>query len=76
MAGGDGMDTERVYTVSEVAALLHISIETVRRWLRSGELQGFMLGGTKMGYRIRATEVTRFLAAREKAAGSAPKRAA
>jgi len=59
------MDDERVLTVPEVAAMLHVGEETIRRWLRRGELRGFMLGGTKLGYRVRASEVARFIAERE-----------
>ena len=62
------MDGDRVLTVPEVAELLHVGEETVRRWLRRGELQGFLLGGTKLGYRVRLSEVERFLAAQEQAA--------
>jgi excisionase family DNA binding protein len=65
------MDRDRVYTVPEVAELLHVGPETIRRWLRRGELQGFMLGGTKLGYRVRGSEIARFLAAREKASKTA-----
>jgi excisionase family DNA binding protein len=65
------MEPDRVYTVPEVAELLQVGQETIRRWLRRGELQGFMLGGTKLGYRVRGSEITRFLAAREQAAKTA-----
>ena len=60
------MEANRVYTVPEVAALLQVGEETVRRWLRRGELQGFRLGGTKLGYRVRGTELLRFVEARER----------
>jgi len=62
------MEPDRVYTVPEVADLLRVGQETVRRWLRRGELQGFMLGGTKLGYRVRGAEILRFLEARERQA--------
>jgi excisionase family DNA binding protein len=62
------IEPERVYTVPEVAEVLQVGPETVRRWLRRGELQGFMLGGTKLGYRVRGSEIQRFIEAREQAA--------
>jgi excisionase family DNA binding protein len=46
------MAGERLLTVAEVADRLRMSEETVRRWLRSGRLEGFRIGGTKLGYRI------------------------
>jgi excisionase family DNA binding protein len=65
------MDEDRVLTVPEVAAMLQVGDETVRRWLRKNELQGFLLGGTKLGYRVRLSEVQRFITAREQAAKTA-----
>ena len=65
------LEPERVYTVSDVAALLQVGPETVRRWLRRGDLLGFMLGGTKLGYRIRGSEIQRFIEVREQAAKKA-----
>jgi excisionase family DNA binding protein len=62
------VEPDRVYTVPQVAELLHVGAETVRRWLRRGELQGFMLGGTKLGYRVRGSELLRFIQEREQAA--------
>jgi excisionase family DNA binding protein len=48
-------------TVAEVAAQLKVPPATIRRWLREKRLHGVMLGGTKLGYRIRASELARFL---------------
>ncbi len=47
--------------VDEVASRLRVSDETVRRLLRKGTLRGIRLGSTKMGWRIRASEVDLFL---------------
>ena len=55
------MAEERLYTVNEVADHLKTTPETVRRWLRSGRLQGIRLGGTKLGYRVSASALERFL---------------
>ena len=48
-------------TVADVARRVRVSEETVRRWLRAGQLRGLRLGGTKLGYRIRAADLDRFL---------------
>ncbi len=54
-------ERERFLTVAEVARELRVSPETVRRWLRAGQLRGVRLGGDKAGYRIAAAELERFL---------------
>ena len=48
-------------TVADIAARVKVSELTVRRWLRSGRLSGVMLGGKKLGYRVRESELQRFL---------------
>ena len=53
--------SERVLTVPEVAERLRINQVTVRRWLRTGKIQGVRLGGTRAGYRIAESEVDRLL---------------
>jgi excisionase family DNA binding protein len=50
-----------MYTVREVAELFGADDETVRRWLRTGRIKGFMPGGQKLGYRIHDSEVERLL---------------
>jgi excisionase family DNA binding protein len=52
---------EPLLTVREVAQRIRASRESVRRWIRDGRLQATRPGGTKLGYRIRESEVTRFL---------------
>ena len=62
MIGPPGdMDSDRLLRVEQVAERLDISVETVRRWLRSGHLRGVRLGGTKAGWRIPESEVWRLL---------------
>lgn len=46
-------------TVKQVAERLDVRQETVRRWINEGKLKGTMIGGTKTGYRILASEVER-----------------
>jgi excisionase family DNA binding protein len=53
--------TEKLLTVETVAERLHVHPETVRRWLRKGEIEGIRLGKSRLGWRIRASELDRFL---------------
>jgi excisionase family DNA binding protein len=59
------LDDDRLLTVPDVARILGAQPETVRRWLRAGALRGFRPGGKRLGYRIRESEIRRFLAERE-----------
>src|SRR5579863_9469787 len=45
-------------TTSDVAKRLDVSLDTVRRWLRSGELKGSPFG--RAGYRIEDTDFQEF----------------
>jgi excisionase family DNA binding protein len=58
----DLLDRE-LLTVDQVATYLQVHRETVRKWLRSGELVGVNLGGVA-GWRIRREEVERFIQSR------------
>jgi excisionase family DNA binding protein len=49
------------YTVKEIAIDLDVSTETVRTWIRNGELKAIDIG---KGYRIPIEEYHRFLKAR------------
>jgi excisionase family DNA binding protein len=60
------MEEERWYTVEEVVDMLKVHEQTVRRWLKTGELHGVLLG-RKAGWRIRASEMERFLNERDTA---------
>lgn len=52
-------------SVQDVATLLRVNEETVRRWVRSGDLPVLRLGDdVRSGYRIRRDEVERFIAER------------
>jgi len=57
------MGEERWYTVGEIVEMLKVHEQTVRRWLREGELRGYNLGG-KSGYRIKASDLVAFLETR------------
>jgi excisionase family DNA binding protein len=54
---------EQLLTVAQVADRLQVNSETVRRWLRSGELPGILLGD-RAGYRVSAADLKAFLDAR------------
>ncbi len=60
------MTEERWYTVEEIVDMLKVHEQTVRRWLKQEELHGVLLG-RKAGWRIRASELERFLAERDTA---------
>ena len=51
-------------TTSDVATRLGVSLDTVRRWLRSGELNGTPFG--RAGYRIDDADFQAFLALRRR----------
>lgn len=54
------MVDERWFTVTQIADMLQVHEQTVRRWLRDGDLHGRNFGG-KTGYRVRSSELQRFL---------------
>jgi len=53
-------DNETLLTVDVVAERLDVHKQTVRKWLREGQLHGVLLG-RRGGYRIRESEVDRLL---------------
>ncbi len=56
-----------MYTVGQVAKLLGVNKETVRRWIRSGKLEVGSLGSRKGGYLITQSALDVFQASRGKA---------
>ncbi len=60
---------ERWLTIEDVVNLLHVHEQTVRRWIKEGNLPGILLG-RKAGYRIRERDLTRFLEARSVETGA------
>jgi excisionase family DNA binding protein len=54
------MAEDRWLTVAEIAERLRVHEQTVRRWLRSGELPGRALG-RKAGWRIREADLEEFM---------------
>jgi len=47
-------------TVHDIAALLHASEDTVRRWIRAGRLRANFFGG-RIGYRVTDSDLQEFL---------------
>lgn len=48
----------------QVADLLGVNEETVRRWIRSGDLPVLSLGSARAGYRIRDDDLVAFIRSR------------
>jgi excisionase family DNA binding protein len=57
---------ERFLTVEQVAIELHLHIETVRRYLRSGELKGFQIS-RQAGWLVARDDLEQFIAERRAA---------
>lgn len=60
-----------VLTVEQIADYLQVHPETVRRWLRDRQLIGMNLSG-KSGWRVRRTELERFMLALEGGSEAGP----
>jgi excisionase family DNA binding protein len=54
---------DELMTVDEVATMLRLDPQTIRKWLRLGTLPGFRLGSKQAGWRVRRSEVEQFLEA-------------
>jgi excisionase family DNA binding protein len=54
------MAKDKLLTLDEVAEQLSVNVETVRRWIRSGELEGIDLGG-RAGYRVTESALDKFI---------------
>lgn len=56
---------DELLTTDEVAARLKLNAETIRKWIRVGKLRAlnFSAGSIRGDYRIRASELEKFLAA-------------
>lgn len=62
------MPKEVLYTVDEVAAQLSVHPETVRNWIKTGQLIAINLGGSA-GYRISEADLADFLRKRRSTSG-------
>lgn len=52
---------DRLLTVEQVAERLGASGWTVRRWLREGKLKGRKIGGDRLGYRVKESDLEAFI---------------
>ena len=54
---------DELLTVREITQRLKVHEETVRRWIREGELPAILLGSSKGGYRVKDSDLNAFLSA-------------
>jgi excisionase family DNA binding protein len=54
------MADERWYDVKYIVALLGVHEQTVRRWIKQGDLPAILFG-RKGGYRVKASDLDAFL---------------
>ena len=57
---------DKIYVVEDIAEMFNVSFETVRRWIRSGELKGICDTSLKMGYTIYERDLFTFMDKRPK----------
>jgi len=55
-------DDVELLTVAEIALKLKVTPTTVLRWIRDKRVPASKPGGDKMGYRVRADDLERFIA--------------
>ena len=67
----DSSTQDEWLTVREITQELKVHEESVRRWIRSGDLPAILLGSNKGGYRIRRTDLDRFIEEKFGALGKA-----
>jgi len=56
-------ETKRWYTVADVVRELHVHEQTVRRWIKVGDLPAYALGD-RAGYRIDRADLAAFMEGR------------
>jgi excisionase family DNA binding protein len=56
------MSDEQWYDVKQIVAKLQVHEQTVRKWIKDGELPAIMFG-RKGGYRVKASDLDAFLEA-------------
>jgi len=54
-------EQEQWLTVQDITRRLQVHEETVRRWIRGGDLPAILLGSAKGGYRVREIDYDRFV---------------
>ena len=63
------LDQDEYLTISEIAAELKLSPETIRQWIVKGELEGTRAGKS---WRVRRSDLRRMLTGQRPAAGANP----
>ena len=63
----DQPDQDEWLTVAEITRELKVHEETVRRWIRSGALPATLLRNIRTGYRVRRSDLERFMGTNETA---------
>ena len=58
------MTDERMLTVREITQRLGVHENTVLRWLQKGELRGYRFGGRRSGWKVRESDLLRFVESR------------
>lgn len=53
--------TTKIYTINDVASLLIVDGETIRKWIREDELNGIRIGAKKEGYIILDNDLQTFM---------------
>jgi excisionase family DNA binding protein len=53
-------ESEKMFTVKEVAEQLRVDEKTVRRWIQKGELIALNVGGVRPDYRISVSHLEAF----------------
>jgi len=69
------MDGERWLTVAQAAEVAQVHPETLRAWLRRGKVPGNLIS-RRAGYRIRQSDLERFLSGDSRAEETREKRLA
>jgi len=64
------VEPNRWYTVQDIVDMLGVHEQTVRRWVKSGELAGLLLSN-KSGYRVQGEALQAFLDDRTAQTGKA-----
>jgi excisionase family DNA binding protein len=55
------MVQDRFLTVPEIAEQLHVSEWTVREWLRTNRLRGYLPAGRRGGWRVKEADLERYI---------------
>jgi excisionase family DNA binding protein len=56
---------EQMLTIKQVARRMNVDEKTVRRWIQRGELRAINIGRLRPEYRIRPSDLERFIENRE-----------